>query len=180
MFAIARRLLSASKSVPRTVSVAALVLMSAPLRIASAAPPTISCGQQFAFGAILPLCNGYIRVRATPASNTSNNACHTQASGAAQAAQCTIQTTAGVASQNVRVSMTAPQVTATHGGGSVQLNNFYVQTGAGSQTTPYTYAAALINPTHTFKVGARLNFTNGLPTGAYNNSTITISITSIP
>lgn len=162
------------------VSISLLAFMTAPFR-ASLAAPTINCTQGFDFGAFLPLCNGQITVKATAGNGTVNNGCHSLVSGAIQPAICNIQTTLGVATKDARITFT----TASHsfdntgGMGDITIDNLAIQTAGGSQLNSHTFAASLLNPTHTFKVGGRLSFSNNEPKGKYQSS-INIVVTSIP
>lgn len=162
------------------VCVSALAFLSAPLRIAKAAP-TISCSQGISFGIFLPSCNGSITVRATPGSGTMNNGCHSQVGGVVRPAMCNIQTTLGTATMDARITFTTIQVpfSNTLGAGLITLDNYRLQTAGGSQLNTFTYNAALLNPTHNFRVGGRLRFDNAETLGTYNGS-VNIIVTAIP
>ncbi len=145
------------------------------------AAPTISCSRDISFGRILPNCNGNITVKATASSGTVNNGCHTLIAGAIQPAICTVATTLATAAQNVRVTFSRASVTFSNsvGAGRVTYDQYLIQTASGSQANTHTFAAALVNPSHVFKVGGRLRFSNPEPAGTYDG-TLQIIITSIP
>ncbi len=161
------------------VYVSAIAVIAAP-RFTAMAAPTVNCTRNISFGRIIPLCNGSITVRGTSASNTINNGCHSLVVGAIQPAICSVQTTLGVATQDVRVTFTSPQRQfAGSGGGQVTLDNYRIQTASGSAVNSYTFSAALLDPKHTFKVGGRLRFGSNEASGSYS-SNISIVVTSIP
>lgn len=170
-----------SKNLPKLVCVSALALLSVPLKQAHAIL-TIACSQNISFGTILPSCTGNVTVRATAASGTINNGCHTLVSGAIRPGTCIVSTTAlPLAVSDARITFTTTQVqfSNTAGGGQVTLDNYRLQTGAGSQLNSFTYNRTLVNPTHTFKVGGRLRFDNAEPNGNYS-SNVNIIVTAIP
>jgi hypothetical protein len=151
------------------VCVSAIAVIAAPMRQLQAAP-TINCTRPISFGTFLPVCNGSITVRATAGSATVNNGCHSFVAGGVQPAICSVQTTLATALQDARITFTAPQL---------QFDNYLIQTAGGSQANTHTFSAALLNPTHSFKVGGRLRFSLGEPKGSYSN-TINIVVTSVP
>jgi len=170
----------ANKQKAIMVCVSAIAVIAVPMMRAQAAP-IINCTRPISFGTFLPLCNGSITVRATAASNTVNNGCHSFLAGGIQPAMCNVQTTLGTATQDVRITFTAPQLQFDNASnaGQVTLDNYAIQTAGGSQLNTHTFSAALLNPTHTFKVGGRLRFSNGEPKGSYA-STINVVVTAIP
>jgi hypothetical protein len=162
------------------VCVSAIAVIAAPMRQLQAAP-TINCTRPISFGTFLPVCNGSITVRATAGSATVNNGCHSFVAGGVQPAICSVQTTLATALQDARITFTAPQLQFDNntGAGQVTLDNYLIQTAGGSQANTHTFSAALLNPTHSFKVGGRLRFSLGEPKGSYSN-TINIVVTSVP
>lgn len=162
------------------VCVSSLASLAAPANVANAAI-TINCTQGISFGTILPNCTGNITVRATPASGTANNGCHSLIGGVIRPAICHISTTLATATMNARITFTTAllQFDNATSAGTITLDNYRLQTGAGSQLNTHTYASTLINPTHTFKVGGRLRFNNAEPNGTYSSS-VDIIVTSVP
>ncbi|MCI5060572.1 MAG: DUF4402 domain-containing protein [Alphaproteobacteria bacterium] len=162
------------------VYVSAIAVLAVPARISLAAP-TINCTQGINFGVILPSCNGSITARATSASGTNNNGCHSLVSGVIRPGICNAVTTLATATMNARITFTTPQVqfSNTTGAGLITLDNYRIQTGGGSATNTHTFNSALLNPTHTFKVGGRLRFDNAETRGTYN-SNVGICVTSVP
>jgi hypothetical protein len=162
------------------VLVSALALFSSPMRSAVAAA-TIACTRGIDFGRIVPSCAGSITVRATSASNTINNGCHSLVGGAIQPGICSIQTTVGpTATMDALVNFSVGSVTFNNGfSGTVTLDNFRIQTAGGDVLNSFTFPSALLNPTHIFKVGGRLRFGAAEPVGSYN-SNFNIVVTSIP
>ena len=163
-----------------TVLVSAVAFLSMPARAAMAAP-TISCTRNITFGRIIPLCNGTITVRGTAASNTANNGCHSQVMASPMPAICTIGTTLATAASDVRITFASPAVTMDNqvGAGQVTLDNYLIQTAGGSQLNAYTFNASSINPNHVFRVGGRLRFGLGEPSGSYSTS-FQVIVTAIP
>lgn len=161
------------------VYVSAIAVLAAPLRVSLAAP-TISCSRGISFGRFIPQCNGTITVNGTVNNVTANNGCHSAVIGAPQAGICTAHTTIGTAVQDVRITITAPQLQFNNGGGGqVTLDNYRIQTAGGSAINTATFNAALLNPDHTFRVGGRLRFKGTEPSGSYSGA-LNIVVTSIP
>ena len=160
------------------VSVGAVLASPKPIALAA---PTISCSRNISFGRIIPNCTGSVTVRATAGSGTINSGCHSLISGAIQPAICTAQTTIGVATQDVRVTFTRGNLpfSNTGGFGQVTYDQFLIQTAGGSQLNTHTFSAALLNPSHVFRVGGRLRFNDNEPSGTYNGS-IQVVVVSIP
>lgn len=168
-------------SIKTMVAVSAIAVIAMPMKIAHAII-TINCTQNIGFGTILPNCTGSITVRATAASGTANNGCHTFIGGVIRAGVCNIvETAGGTATMNGRITFTTPafQFSNTAAAGQVTLDNYRLQTGAGSAVNTFTYNSTLINPTHTFKIGGRLRFDNAETAGTYN-SAINVVVTAIP
>ena len=163
------------------VCVSSLAALAIPARVAHATI-TINCTQGISFGTILPNCTGNMTVRGTSASGTLNNGCHSLVGGVIRPAICNIVTTVlPTATSNARItfSTVSVQFSNTMGGGQVTLDNYRLETGAGSVLNTHTYASTLLNPTHTFKVGGRLRFDNAETNGTYNSS-VNIIVTAIP
>ena len=163
------------------VTVSALAALAIPAKRANAVM-TINCTQGVNFGTFLPLCNGTITSRATAASGTINNGCHSLIAGVIRPGICIAQTTAlPTAVSDARITFTTSQVqfSNTGGAGLITLDNYRIQTGGGSQLNTHTFTSALLNPTHTFKVGGRLRFDNAETLGIYNSSVV-ITVTAIP
>ena len=160
--------------------VSSIAVLAIPSKIVRAAM-TVNCTQGISYGVILPLCAGSITVRATAASGTVNNGCHSLVAGVIRPGICHVGTTLGTATMNARLTFTTPQVqfSNTTGGGLITLDNYRLQTAGGSQLNTVTYNSTLINPTHTFKVGGRLRFDNAETLGIYNSS-VNIIVTAIP
>lgn len=162
------------------VCISSIAVLAVPSKIVSAAP-TVNCTQGISYGIFLPLCDGSITVKATAASGTTNNGCHSQIGGAVNVGICNIATTLATATMDARVTFTAALATFsnTGGGGLITIDNYRLQTAGGSQVNTATYNAALLNPSHSFKVGGRLRFNNAETLGIYNGTTV-ICVTSIP
>ena len=160
--------------------ISSLAVLSAPPKIVHAAP-TINCTQGISYGVFLPSCNGEITVRATAASGTINNGCHSQIAGVVRAGMCNAVTTLATATMDARITFTTPQVqfNNTTGAGLITLDNYRIQTAGGSQLNTHTFAATLLNPTHSFRIGGRLRFDATEMLGSYNNN-VGICVTSIP
>lgn len=160
--------------------ISSIAVLAIPSKIVRAAP-TISCTQGISFGIFLPLCNGSITVKATAASGTTNNGCHSQVGGVIRPGICNVVTTLATATSNAQITFTTPQVmfSNTTGMGLITLDNYRLQTAGGSQLNTFTYNSTLLNPTHTFKVGGRLRFNNAETLGVYN-SNVTICVTLVP
>lgn len=161
--------------------VSSIAVLAIPSKIASAAI-TINCTQGISFGVFLPLCSGTITVRATAASNTINNGCHSQVGGVIRPGICNVITTAApTATMDARITFSTPQVqfSNTMGAGLITLDNYRLQTAGGDQLNTVTYNSTLLNPTHTFKVGGRLRFDSAETLGVYNSS-VDIIVTAIP
>lgn len=170
-------MISGSKAL---VYVSAFAVFACPVRPLVAAP-TISCTRGISFGTFLPVCNGEIIVRGSAASGTVNNGCHSQISGPILPARCQIQTTIGIATQDIRVTFPTASVQFANGGGGgqVTLDSYLIETAGGSAAGSYTFAASIVNPTHSFNVGGRLRFNANEPSGSYSSS-MNVVITSIP
>ena len=82
---------------------------------------------------------------------------------------------------DARITFTTAMVqfSNTLGAGDVTIDNYRIQTGGGSAINTFTFNAASLDPTHTFKVGGRLRFSNAETKGTYNTN-LTITVTSIP
>ena len=162
------------------VYVSAIAVLAMPVKIVSAAM-TVNCTQGISFGTFLPTCNGTITSKATAASGTNNNGCHSLVAGVIRPGVCNVVTTLGTATMNGRITFTTPNVmfSNTMGGGLVTIDNYRIQTAAGSVLNTHTFTSALINPTHTFKVGGRLRFNNAETLGIYN-SNFGICVTAVP
>ena len=165
---------------PIVACVSSMAVLAVPSKITRAAP-TVNCTQGISFGVFLPQCNGTITVRATAASGTVNNGCHSLVAGVIRAGVCNVVTTLATATMNARITFTTPQVqfSNTTGAGLITLDNYRLQTTGGSQLNTFTYNSTLLNPTHTFKVGGRLRFDNAETLGTYN-SNVSICVTSVP
>ena len=161
--------------------ISALSVLAVPSKIVSAAI-TINCTQGISFGVFLPSCNGSITVRATAASGTTNNGCHSLVGGVIRPGICNVVTTAmATATMNARITFTTPMVqfSNTTGAGLITLDNYRLETAGGDVLNTFTYNSTLLNPTHSFKVGGRLRFDNAETLGIYNSS-VNIVVTAIP
>jgi len=168
-------------SLQTLVCVSSMALLAAHPKVAHAII-TINCTQNISFGVILPNCNGSITVQATPGSGTVNNGCHSLVGGVIRPGICNVVTTAmATATSNARVTFTVGSVafSNTTGGGLITIDNYRLETGAGSVVGSFTYNSTLLNPTHSFRVGGRLQFDNGETNGTYNTN-LNVCVTAIP
>ena len=162
-----------------TVCVSAFAVLSFPHQTVLAAP-TINCTQGVSYGRIIPNCTGNITVRATSGSGTVNNGCHTLVSGVIRPGLCTIQTTLGTATMDARITFTRGSLQFNNGAsGLVTYDQYLIQTPSGSKLNTHTFNAALLNPSHNFKIGGRMRFGSNEPSGTYS-SNIQVVVTSIP
>ncbi|MAI62909.1 MAG: hypothetical protein CBB87_10595 [Micavibrio sp. TMED27] len=162
------------------ICISAITLILSPFRMAHASP-TISCARLMNFGQLLALCSASITVRATSGSVTNNNGCVDVMGGTVQPGICTIGTTQPTSAVDVRITFNRVNRTIqnTGGQGQITIDQFHLQTQAGSKAASATYPAARIDPTHQFKVGMRLQFGTNDAHGRYR-SNVGVVLTTIP